>query len=119
LLGICLGIQLVTGLFLAIHYSRDVEFAFDSVSHIMRDVNYGWLLRIFHANGARIFFIRIYLHIRRGLYYRSYSQAHVWIRGTSILFILIATAFLGYVLPWGQISFWGATVITNLFSAIP
>ena len=85
----------------------------------MRDVNYGWLLRIFHANGARIFFIRIYLHIRRGLYYRSYSQAHVWIRGTSILFILIATAFLGYVLPWGQISFWGATVITNLFSAIP
>lgn len=119
LLGICLGIQLVTGLFLAIHYSRDIEFAFDSVSHIIRDVNYGWLLRIFHANGARIFFIRIYLHISRGLYYRSYSNTHVWIRGTTILFILIATAFLGYVLPWGQMSFWGATVITNLFSAIP
>lgn len=115
----CLGIQLITGLFLAIHYSRDIEFAFDSVRHIIRDVNYGWLLRIFHANGASIFFIRIYLHIRRGLYYRSYSQSHVWISGTTILFILIATAFLGYVLPWGQISFWGATVITNLFSAIP
>jgi ubiquinol-cytochrome c reductase cytochrome b subunit len=119
LLGICLGIQLLTGLFLAIHYSRDIEFAFDSVRHIIRDVNYGWLLRIFHANGARMFFIRIYLHIRRGLYYGSYAHAHVWIRGTTILFILIATAFLGYVLPWGQISFWGATVITNLFSAIP
>ncbi len=119
LLGLCLIIQLITGLFLAMHYSSDVEFAFNSVSHIIRDVNYGWLLRIFHANGARIFFICIYLHISRGLYYGSYSQTHVWIRGTSILFILIATAFLGYVLPWGQMSFWGATVITNLFSAIP
>lgn len=85
----------------------------------MRDVNYGWILRIFHANGASIFFICIYFHIRRGLYFSSYSQTHVWMRGTSLLLILIATAFLGYVLPWGQISFWGATVITNLFSAIP
>ena len=85
LLGLCLIIQLITGLFLAMHYSSDVEFAFNSVSHIIRDVNYGWLLRIFHANGARIFFICIYLHISRGLYYGSYSQTHVWIRGTSIL----------------------------------
>ena len=119
LLGVCLGIQLISGLFLAMHYTRDVRLAFDSVSHIIRDVNYGWLLRIFHANGARMFFICIYLHISRGLYFRSYTQTHVWISGTSILFILIATAFLGYVLPWGQMSFWGATVITNLFSAIP
>lgn len=119
LLGMCLAIQLLTGLFLAIHYTRDIAFAFDSVRHIMRDVNYGWLLRIFHANGASIFFVCIYLHIRRGLYFSSYTQIHVWMRGTSLLFILIATAFLGYVLPWGQMSFWGATVITNLFSAIP
>ena len=85
----------------------------------MRDVNFGWALRIFHANGARMFFICIYLHISRGLYFGSYANSHVWARGVTILFLLIATAFLGYVLPWGQISFWGATVITNLFSAIP
>jgi ubiquinol-cytochrome c reductase cytochrome b subunit len=119
LLGVCLRVQLITGLFLAIHYSRDTSLAFNSVSHIIRDVNYGWALRIFHANGARIFFICLYLHISRGLYYASYSQRHVWMRGVTILFLLIATAFLGYVLPWGQMSFWGATVITNLFSAIP
>lgn len=119
LLGVCLRIQLITGLFLAMHYSRDTSLAFNSIRHIIRDVNYGWALRIFHANGASIFFICIYLHIRRGLYYASYSQIHVWIRGVTILFLLMATAFLGYVLPWGQISFWGATVITNLFSAIP
>jgi len=119
LLGVCLRVQLVTGLFLAIHYSRDTSLAFNSVRHIMRDVNYGWALRIFHANGARIFFICIYLHISRGLYYASYGQMHVWIRGVTILFLLMATAFLGYVLPWGQMSFWGATVITNLFSAVP
>ncbi len=119
LLGVCLGAQLVTGLFLAIHYSRDTSLAFNSVRHIMRDVNYGWSLRIFHANGARIFFICIYLHIRRGIYFSSYRQGPVWIRGVTILFLLMATAFLGYVLPWGQMSFWGATVITNLFSAIP
>ena len=119
LLGLCLISQLLTGLLLAIHYSRDVSLAFQSISHIIRDVNLGWLLRIFHANGARIFFVGIYLHIARGIYYFSFTQIHVWTRGISILFLLIATAFLGYVLPWGQISFWGATVITNLFSAIP
>ena len=119
LLGLCLVSQLITGLFLAMHYSRDVRTAFQAVSHIMRDVNLGWLLRILHANGARIFFICIYLHISRGLYYGAYLNTHVWARGVSILFLLMATAFLGYVLPWGQISFWGATVITNLFSAIP
>ncbi len=119
LLGLCLIVQLGTGLFLAMHYSSDVELAFSSVSHTIRDVNYGWLLRIFHANGARMFFIAIYLHIRRGVYFGSYTQRHVWMRGVTLLFLLIATAFLGYVLPWGQMSFWGATVITNLFSAIP
>ena len=119
LLGVCLRAQLVTGLFLAMHYSRDTAFAFNSISHIMRDVNYGWALRIFHANGARIFFICAYLHIRRGIYFSSYHQKAVWARGVTILFLLMATAFLGYVLPWGQMSFWGATVITNLFSAIP
>jgi ubiquinol-cytochrome c reductase cytochrome b subunit len=119
LLGLCLITQLLTGLLLAIHYSRDVSLAFQSIRHIIRDVNLGWLLRIFHANGARIFFVCIYLHIARGMYYGSFTQKHVWLRGVSILFLLIATAFLGYVLPWGQISFWGATVITNLFSAIP
>lgn len=119
LLGLCLSIQLMTGLFLAMHFSSDTITAFDSVSHIMRDVNYGWILRILHANGARIFFIAIYLHISRGFYFGSYTQKFVWTRGVTILFLLMATAFLGYVLPWGQISFWGATVITNLFSAIP
>lgn len=101
------------------HYSRDVSTAFQAVRHIIRDVNLGWLLRILHANGARMFFICIYLHISRGLYYGAYLNSHVWATGVSILFLLMATAFLGYVLPWGQISFWGATVITNLFSAIP
>jgi len=119
LLGFCLIVQIGTGLFLAIHYSSDIELAFISIAHIIRDVNWGWGLRIIHANGGRIFFISIYLHIRRGFYYGSYGNKHVWIRGVRILFLLIATAFLGYVLPWGQISFWGATVITNLFSAIP
>lgn len=105
LLGICLGTQLVTGLFLAMHYSRDVRTAFQAVSHIIRDVNLGWLLRIMHANGASIFFICIYLHIRRGLYFGAFSNRHVWATGVSMLFLLMATAFLGYVLPWGQISF--------------
>ena len=119
LLGLCLAVQVGTGLFLAIHYSRDTVSAFETVRHIMRDVNFGWALRIFHANGASMFFICIYLHISRGIYFGSYANSHVWARGVTILFLLIATAFLGYVLPWGQISFWGATVITNLFSAIP
>jgi len=119
LLGLCLGVQIVTGLFLAIHYTRDVEISFNRVSHIVRDVNNGWLLRIMHANGARFFFICLYLHTGRGLYYRSFLFHITWRVGVIILLLVIAAAFLGYVLPWGQISFWGATVITNLFSAIP
>ena len=119
LLGLCLIIQILTGLFLAIHYSGDVSIAFYRVNHISRDVNFGWLLRIIHANGARFFFICLFIHIGRGLYYGSYFFVHTWIIGVVILLLVIATAFLGYVLPWGQISFWGATVITNLFSAIP
>jgi ubiquinol-cytochrome c reductase cytochrome b subunit len=119
LLGLCLVVQILTGLFLAIHFCADVTLAFERVSHICRDVNYGWVLRIFHANGARFFFICLYLHIGRGLYYGSYYFSHTWVVGVLILFAVMAAAFLGYVLPWGQISFWGATVITNLFSAIP
>lgn len=119
LLGLCLIIQIATGLFLAIHYTADIEIAFNSVTHICRDVNYGWLLRTLHANGASFFFICIYLHIGRGIYYGSYLYHMTWTVGVLILFLVIATAFIGYVLPWGQISFWGATVITNLLSAIP
>ena len=119
LLGLCLVVQIVTGLFLAMHYTAHVDLAFSSVAHICRDVNYGWLLRTIHANGASFFFICLYTHIGRGLYYGSYMILHAWIIGVIILFLVIATAFLGYVLPWGQMSFWGATVITNLFSAIP
>ena len=119
LLGLCLIVQILTGLFLAIHFCADVRLAFERVRHICRDVNYGWVLRIFHANGARFFFICLYLHIGRGLYYGSYYFRHTWIVGVIILFAVIAAAFLGYVLPWGQMSFWGATVITNLFSALP
>lgn len=119
LLGLCLIIQILTGLFLAIHYTADIEIAFNSVNHICRDVNYGWLLRTLHANGASFFFICIYLHIGRGLYYGSYIYIPTWSIGVILLFLVIGTAFLGYVLPWGQISFWGATVITNFFSAIP
>nr|YP_010701767.1 cytochrome b [Autocrates maqueti]WCK11513.1 cytochrome b [Autocrates maqueti] len=119
LLGLCLGIQIVTGLFLAMHYYPNIELAFNSVTHICRDVNYGWLMRTIHANGASFFFICIYMHIGRGVYYNSYLLMHTWMVGVIILFMVMATAFLGYVLPWGQMSFWGATVITNLVSAIP
>lgn len=119
LLGLCLGLQLVTGLFLAIHYTADVNLAFSSVAHICRDVNYGWLLRTLHANGASFFFICIYIHVGRGLYYGSYNLLHTWIVGVLLLFLVMGTAFMGYVLPWGQMSFWGATVITNLLSAVP
>lgn len=119
LLGLCLIIQIITGLFLAIHYTANIELAFNRVNHICRDVNYGWLLRTLHANGASFFFICIYLHIGRGIYYGSFKFIHTWIVGVVILFLVIGTAFIGYVLPWGQISFWGATVITNLLSAIP
>lgn len=119
LLGICLFAQILTGLFLAIHYTSDTITAFSSVTHICRDVNYGWLIRYLHANGASIFFICLFLHVGRGLYYGSYIFIETWNIGVLLLFAVIATAFIGYVLPWGQISFWGATVITNLLSAIP
>nr|ARH54531.1 cytochrome b [Ocypus ophthalmicus] len=119
LLGLCLMIQIITGIFLAMHYTADIELAFNSVTHICRDVNYGWLIRTLHANGASFFFICLYLHVGRGMYYSSYYLILTWIVGVLILFIVMATAFLGYVLPWGQMSFWGATVITNLVSAIP
>jgi len=117
----CLVIQIVTGLFLAMHYTPDINLAFISVEHIMRDVNYGYLLRYVHANGASMFFIVVYLHTFRGLFYTSffYPRQYLWCVGVVILLIMILTAFLGYVLPWGQMSFWGATVITNLCSAIP
>jgi len=121
LLGLCLVIQLASGIFLAMHYTAHIDLAFTSVEHIMRDVNYGWLLRYIHANGASMFFIVVYLHIARGLYYGSYTKPRemVWNVGVIILIAMMATAFIGYVLPWGQMSFWGATVITNLISAIP
>nr|AAX14562.1 cytochrome b [Ctenopoma pellegrini] len=119
LLGLCLIIQIATGLFLAMHYTSDVTTAFSSVAHICRDVNYGWLIRNLHANGASFFFICIYLHIGRGLYYGSYLYKETWNTGVILLLLVMMTAFVGYVLPWGQMSFWGATVITNLLSAIP
>lgn len=119
LLGVCLVAQIATGLFLAIHYTADTSLAFSSIAHICRDVNNGWLLRNLHANGASFFFICIYFHIGRGLYYGSYLYKETWNIGVILLFLVIATAFVGYVLPWGQISFWGATVITNLLSAAP
>nr|YP_009528989.1 cytochrome b [Monolepta quadriguttata]AST14989.1 cytochrome b [Monolepta quadriguttata] len=119
LLGLCLMIQIFTGLFLAMHYCPNIELAFNSVTHICRDVNYGWLIRTLHANSASFFFICLYIHIGRGIYYSSYNMMETWMIGVTIFFITMATAFLGYVLPWGQMSFWGATVITNLLSAIP
>jgi len=121
LAGIMLVLQIVTGIVLAMHYTPHASMAFDSVEHIMRDVNYGWLLRYMHANGASMFFIVVYIHIFRGLYYGSYKSPReiLWWLGIVILLLMMATAFMGYVLPWGQMSFWGATVITNLFSAIP
>lgn len=119
--GLCLVIQIITGIFLAMHYTPHVDLAFSSVEHIMRDVNNGWLIRYIHANGASMFFIVVYCHIFRGLYYGSYMypRGQLWASGVLIFLLMMATAFMGYVLPWGQMSFWGATVITNLFSAIP
>nr|ABM05575.1 cytochrome b [Poecilia dominicensis] len=119
LLGLCLIAQILTGLFLAMHYTSDISMAFSSVAHICRDVNYGWLIRNMHANGASLFFICIYLHIGRGLYYGSYLYKETWNIGVILLLLVMMTAFVGYVLPWGQMSFWGATVITNLLSAVP
>nr|AIE42920.1 cytochrome b [Xiphophorus meyeri] len=118
LLGLCLITQILTGLFLAMHYTSDISMAFSSVAHICRDVNYGWLIRNVHANGASFFFICIYLHIGRGLYYGSYLYKETWNIGVILFLLVMMTAFVGYVLPWGQMSFWGATVITNLLSAV-
>jgi len=119
--GLCLGIQIVTGIFLAMHYTPHVDLAFASVEHIMRDVNNGWLLRYLHANGASMFFIAVYVHMAKNLYYGSYThpREHLWCSGVIIYLLMMGTGFIGYVLPWGQMSFWGATVITNLASAIP
>lgn len=121
LAGITLLIMIITGLFLAMHYVPHIDKAFDSVENIMRNVNSGWLIRYIHMNGASMFFIVIYIHIFRGLYYGSYKAPRelLWMLGVVILLLMMATAFMGYVLPWGQMSFWGATVITNLFSAFP
>nr|ADO33521.1 cytochrome b [Antheraea pernyi] len=119
LLAVCLIIQILTGLFLTMYYAANIELAFFSVNYICRNVNFGWLIRTFHANGASFFFICIYLHIGRGIYYESFNLKYTWFIGVIILFMLMAIAFMGYVLPWGQMSFWGATVITNLLSAIP
>lgn len=119
--GLMLVVQILTGIFLAMHYTPHIDLAFNSVEHIMRDVNYGWLIKYIHANGASFFFIVVYIHMFRGLYYGSYitPREHLWCSGILIFIAMMATAFMGYVLPWGQMSFWGATVITNLFSAIP
>ena len=121
ILSVMLAVQIITGIVLAMHYSPHADMAFNSVESIMRDVNYGWLLRYLHANGASMFFVACYLHIFRGMYYGSYKNPRevLWIIGVVIFLIMMATAFMGYVLPWGQMSFWGAKVITNLFSAIP
>lgn len=121
ILVVCLIIQIITGVVLAMHYTPHVDYAFESVEKIMRDVNYGWLMRYIHSNGASMFFIAVYIHMLRGLYYGSYKAPREmsWILGVIIFLLMMATAFMGYVLPWGQMSYWGATVITNLFSAIP
>ena len=121
LAGICLVIQILSGVFLAMHYTPNIELAFNSVEHIMRDVKNGWLIRYIHANGASMFFIVVYAHICRGLYYGSYMEPreHLWCSGVAIFFLMMGTAFTGYVLPWGQMSFWGVTVITSMVTAIP
>nr|QHQ98544.1 cytochrome b [Macrocheles nataliae] len=119
LLGICLMIQLISGIFLSLRYCSDTSLAFNSVNLMTRDVNFAWMIRIIHANGASLFFFLVYLHIGRGIYFYSFNFLMMWTSGIILLFLLMATAFLGYVLPWGQMSFWGATVITNLLTAIP
>ena len=121
ILSFMLGVQIITGIVLAMHYTPHVDLAFKSVEGIMRDVNYGWLLRYLHSNGASMFFIAVYIHIFRGMYYGSYKEPRevLWILGVIIYLLMMATGFLGYTLPWGQMSFWGATVITNFFSAFP
>nr|WCS40534.1 cytochrome b [Gilpinia sp.]WDY84704.1 cytochrome b [Gilpinia sp. 3 GYN-2022c] len=119
LLGLCLITQLITGIFLAMHYTPNIDLAFNSVIHIYRDINNGWMIKNLHSNGASMFFICMYIHIGRGMYFGSFNFKNTWITGTLILLLTMGTAFLGYVLPWGQMSYWGATVITNLISAVP
>lgn len=119
ILGLCLIIQLVTGILLSIHYCPNINLAFNRIIHLIKDIWYGWLIRLIHINGASLFFFCLYIHIGRGIYYNSFKYKITWIIGTIIILFLIITAFIGYILPWGQISFWGATVITNLISAIP
>src|SRR6195952_4942642 len=121
ILSFMLGVQIITGVVLAMHYTPHADLAFKSVEAIMRDVNYGWLLRYLHATGASMFFIAVYIHIFRGMYYGSYKEPRevLWILGIIIFLLMMATAFMGYTLPWSQMSGWGATVITSLFSAIP
>lgn len=119
LLGICLIIQIISGFFLTIHYTPNIDIAFNRIIHIIQDVNNGWIIRLIHINGASIFFICIFIHIGRNIYYNSFTLIKTWIIGIIIFLVTIGTAFIGYVLPWGQISFWGATVITNLISAVP
>src|SRR6202008_1277061 len=121
ILAFMLGAQIVTGIVLVMHYTPHADMAFDSVEHIMRDVNYGWLIRYLHSNGASMFFVAVYVHMARGMYYGSYKEPRevLWILGVILYLLMMATGFLGYTLPWGQMSFWGATVITNFFSAIP
>nr|WKK30255.1 cytochrome b [Ancistrocerus oviventris] len=119
LLGLCLMIQILSGLFISMHYSPSTDQAFNSIIHIMKDINYGWMARLIHMNGASLFFICLYIHIGRGIYFKSFMLIETWSIGVIIFLLTMATAFLGYVLPWGQMSFWGATVITNLISAIP
>ncbi|NQU58115.1 MAG: cytochrome b N-terminal domain-containing protein, partial [Rhodospirillales bacterium] len=121
LAGIVLVLMIVTGFFLAINYTPHTDYAFSSVEHLMRDVNYGWLLRFMHSNGASMFFVLVYIHMFRGLYFGSYKAPRelLWIIGVVIYLCMMGTAFMGYVLPWGQMSYWGATVITSLFSAVP
>nr|YP_005353019.1 cytochrome b [Philanthus triangulum]AET62619.1 cytochrome b [Philanthus triangulum] len=119
MLGLCLMIQIMSGLFLTMHYCPNINMAFNSIIHIIQDVKYGWIIRNIHMNGASLYFICMYLHIARGLYFHSFKFKYTWMIGVIIMILSMATAFLGYVLPWGQMSFWGATVITNLLSAIP
>nr|AHZ34683.1 cyrochrome b [Pseudobiotus spinifer] len=119
MLGTCLSIQIITGIFLAMHFSADISIAFNCVDHIMRDVSGGWFTRLLHANGASLFFFAMYLHVGRGLYFNSFVLSLTWLSGIMLFLMTMMTAFLGYVLPWGQMSYWGATVITNLLSAIP
>ncbi len=121
ILTMCLVTQIITGIVLAMHYVPNTTLAFDSIEHIMRDVNYGWLIRYTHSNGASMFFLAVFIHMFRGLYYGSYKEPReiIWILGVVIFLLMIITGFMGYVLPWGQMSFWGATVITNLVATIP